>query len=150
MTLAELYLTHRKKMIYKVYPYVKDYSVAEDLVQIAFMRALYTESQYDPKKGSLKGWFTKVLFSCLWNYIREQKKVPITYDIETVLESELLGYEPEPGLLPYVEEVKNPTHKAVLVSYYVFGHSPEEIFTLLGVTQDNTRKIVQRFKEVVK
>jgi DNA-directed RNA polymerase specialized sigma24 family protein len=69
------------------------------------------------------------------------------YDIDLVLENDLLAYEEEPNLRDYVKGVSNTKHKQALLGYFVLGNTYAEIAPLLGLTQDNVRKIVQRFRE---
>ena len=150
MTLEQLYRQHKKSFIFKVYPYTHLYDVSEDLVQEAFTKAYLNLPQYDKKKGALKGWFTKILFSCLWDYMREKKRHPPTFDIESVLESDLLAYEEEPDLQTYLQQVKNPLHKSILIAHLILGCSPQEVSGVLGTTPENVRKTVQRFREGTK
>lgn len=147
MNIETLYTNYRKSFVSKVRPYVQSWDVAEDIVQDAFTRAMTCIDQYDKRKGSLKGWFTKILFSCVWKHLRELKKRPPMYDIDMVLENDLLAYEEEPNLRDYVKGVSNAKHKQALLGYFVLGNSYAEIAPLLGLTQDNVRKIVSRFRE---
>ena len=147
MNIENLYTNYRKSFVSKVRPYVQSWDVAEDIVQDAFARAMTCIDQYDKRKGSLKGWFTKILFSCVWKHLRELKKRPPMYDIDLVLENDLLAYEEEPNLRDYVKGVSNVKHKQALLGYFVLGNTYAEIAPLLGLTQDNVRKIVQRFRE---
>lgn len=146
MTLAQLY-KDRRKFIFKINPHIRDYNTSEDLVQDAFLKAFEKIGQFDPKKGSLKGWFTKVLFSCVWDYVRSTRKVPAMLDIALVLEHDILAYEPDPELTDIIRDVKNPEHRRVLLAHMVLGYSPKEISQVSGMTQDNVRKIIQRFRE---
>ena len=91
MNLETLYTKQRKTFVSKVRPYVLSYDVAEDIVQDAFTRAVSCLHQYDKRRGSIKGWFMKILFSCVWKHLRELKKRPPLLDIETVIESDLLN-----------------------------------------------------------
>lgn len=147
MTLASLYETNRTTFVRKIRPYVRGYDVAEDIVQDAFTRAVSRHKQYDPRKGSLKGWFTKILFSCVWSYLRAVRKSPPTFDIDLVSESELPATEEEINLYEYIENTHNPCHKQVLIGYFVLGYSYKELAEMLGMTQDNCRKVVQRFRD---
>ena len=147
MTIEELYKKERQGFIRKVLPYLRKWEVAEDIVNEAFTKALSCQHQYDKNRGPLKAWFTKILFSCVWSYIREQKKVPPLYDIDLVLESDLLIYEEEPDLREYVRKTPNTKHRQVLLGYFVLGATYEELSSLSGLTQDNIRKIVQRFRK---
>lgn len=150
MNLEQLYKQQRRAFVFKVRPYVQDFDAAEEIVQEAFTKAISSQHQYDPKKGPLKGWFTKVLFSCVWSHLRELKKRPPMYDIDLVLESDLLAYEEEPNLRQYVSKVFNTKHRQVLLGYFVVGNTYAEIASLLGLTQDNVRKICQRFRDSFK
>lgn len=147
MNLEQLYKQQRRAFVFKVRPYVQSYDMAEEIVQDAFTKALSFYHQYDPRKGPIKGWFTKVLFSCVWSHLRELKKRPPMYDIDLVLESDLLAYEEEPNLRQYISKVFNTKHRQVLLGYFVVGNTYPEIASLLGLTQDNVRKIVQRFRD---
>lgn len=146
-SLEALYGTHRRTFVSKIRPYVRSFDVAEDLVQEAFTRAVDKLSQFNPKKGSLKGWFTKILFSLVWSHLRTLKKTPPMYDIDLVLESDLLAYEEEPNLRKYVAGVVNVKHKQVLLGHFLLGYSYKELAAMLDMTQDNTRKVVQRFRD---
>lgn len=147
MTLESLYAKHRKNFIFKLYPYVHNYELAEDLVQDAFARAFSKLDQYDEKKGSVKGWFTKILFSCLWNHKKQNKRQPITYDIDSVSESDLLAYQEEPNLREYLESVPNTKHRKALISYFLLGHSYSETAAVSGLDVNNVRQVVSRFRE---
>ena len=148
MTLNNLYLLGRRDFIFKIISYTKSYDVAEEIVQEAFVKAIEKFSQYDPKKGKLRGWFTKILFSCLWNYMRERRKHPHMIDIDDATEKDMLSYEEMPELRSYLDSsVLNTKHRQVLIAYVVLGNTPKEIADVLGVTQDNVRKILQRFRD---
>lgn len=149
MTLEELFRTHRKFFIFKMKRYVHEWGLAEDLVQEAFVKALLCQSQYNAKKGSLKGWFTKILFSHLWSYMRDVKKSPKMCDIDLVSEQDLFSYGEYHNLYNYVTQVANPIHQKVLVGFFVFGYTYKELATMFNLTQSNIRKIVQRFREEV-
>jgi DNA-directed RNA polymerase specialized sigma24 family protein len=67
-----------------------------------------------------------------------------------VSESDLPATEEEINLYEYIENTHNPCHKQVLIGYFVLGYSYKELAEMLGMTQDNCRKITQRFRELVK
>lgn len=147
MNLFELYQNKRVYFIKKIRRYVHDHETAEDIVQAAFVKGFEKYDQYNPKKSSLKTWMTKVLFSTLWNHVREVKKLPPLYDIEGVLNSELLAYEEEPSLREYIRSIPNTKHRQILLGVFVLGNTYQEVADLANVTEDNVRKIVQRFRE---
>lgn len=148
MTLEQLYKDNRKKFIQKLLPYTKNYAVAEDLVQEAFIKAINRQHQFDPKRGSLKGWFVKVLFSGLWDYMRVEKRKPFTFNLDTLLETDLFSYEEVPELEDKIEDIKNPRHRKIIYLYMVLGYSYLETAEQCVTTQVNIRKIVQRFRGI--
>lgn len=150
MNLEEFYKRNYRSSIKKVMPYVSDYAVAEDLVQEAFTKALGCIDQYDEKKGEFKGWFTKVLFSVLWNYKRANKRIPNTIDISEVLDSEELSYCDEIDLIPYLKKRTNKHHRKVLIARFLLGYSDTETAEVCKTSPENVRKVVQRFRETVR
>lgn len=150
MSLEAFYKANYLSSIKKIMPYVSNYAVAEDIVQEAFVKALGCIEQYDPKKGEFKGWFTKILFSVLWNYKRDNKRIPNTIDISEVLDSEELSYCDEIDLIPYLKRRSNKQHRKVLIARFLLGYSDKETAEVCKTTPENVRKVVQRFRETVK
>lgn len=146
MTLEQLYKDNKKRYIRKVYPYLPNQEVCEDIVQEAFAKALNKFHTYDPKRGGLSTWFNSVLFSVLWSYKRSLRKDPAMVNILDYLECDDLAYYEDTELFEIIETVKNRKHQKVLVSHFVLGYSYKETATHLNITQDNVRKIVQRFR----
>lgn len=146
MTLEQLYKTQRRHFIYKIYPYLNSYAVAEDLVQEAFIKAFTKVAQYDVKKGTMKSWFNSILFSLMWNHKRYIKRQPHQVDITNYLDSEDFGYTEDINLTSVLDGVKNKAHRRVLVLNLVLGYSLGETASLSKETQGNVRKIVQRYR----
>lgn len=146
MILEQLYKTQRRHFIYKVYPYLNSYALAEDLVQDAFVKAFTKLDQYDVKKGTIKSWFNSILFSLMWNHKRHLKRQPHQVDITNYLDSEDFSYSEDIDLTSVLEEVKNNTHRRVLVLHLVLGYSLAETASLTKEQQGNVRKIVQRYR----
>lgn len=146
MTLEHLYKTGRKGYVYKINYYLHNYTVAEDLVQDAFIKAFTKIDQYDVKKGTMKSWFNSILFSLLWNHKRHLKRQPFQVDIANYLDSEDFAYTEDTNLVAVLDEVKNKAHRRVLVLNLVLGYSLAETANLSKETQGNVRKIVQRYR----
>lgn len=146
MTLEQLYRDNKKRYVRKIYPYVHNQEVCEDIVQEAFSKAISKLHTYNPKRGGLSTWFNSVLFSVLWNYKRSLRKDPTMVNILDYLECDELCYYEDRELFDIIDKVKNRMHQKVLVSNFVLGYSHQETATNLNITQDNVRKIVQRFR----
>ena len=146
MTLEQLYKTGRKSYVYKINYYLHNYAIAEDLVQDAFLKAFTKADQYDVKKGAIKAWFNSILFSVLWNYKRSLKRQPFQVNILDYLDSEEFAYCEDTSLTKVLDNVKNKSHKRVLVLNLVLGYSLAETANLTKEQQGNVRKIVQRYR----
>jgi len=146
MTLEQLYKTQRRHFIFQIYPYLKSFETAEELVQEAFLKAFNKISQYDPAKGTMKSWFNSILFSVMWNYKRQQKRIPYTVDVADYLDCEDFAYYEDTCLETILDSVKNIKHRRVLVLHLVLGYSLEEISVLMKEHQGNVRKIIQRYR----
>lgn len=149
MTLDQLHRQHYKDFIKKIYPYLNNYAAAEEVVQDAFVYALERISQFDPLKSQLKTWFTKILFSRLWNEKRKNKKTPKTCELESIAESCGVNNPASSNISSLILAVKNVRHQHVLFCHFVLGNSYVEVSDITGYTEDNVRKIVQRFRETV-
>lgn len=150
MTLTELYVKNKVRYVRKIYPYLHNQEACEDVVQEAFVKALDKFHTFDCKKSGLATWFNKVLFSVLWNYKRSLKQIPPAIDILDVLDAEDFAYYEDTELSDILSSVKNKGHQKVLVAHFILGYDYKEVASHLSLTQDNVRKIVQRFREEVK
>lgn len=144
MTLEELF-KDREIFVKRVMPYVKCYDVAEDVVQNAFIKAFIYKDKYDETRASLKTWFNKILYSCVWD-AKKKPKIK-TVDID---EFDDKGYVEEyDNLETFVENITNPFHRKVLTCFHIYGYSPLEISLLLDTSESNVRKIIERFRRTV-
>lgn len=147
MNIEQLYKTNQRNFLHKILPYVKSREIAEDIVQDAFVKAVSCIDQYNPKRGEIKGWFNKILFSTLWNYKRKAKKTPHSVCIDDILENEELSYQEGDWLEGQIRLVKNPDHQRILFAYMALGYSDREAALVCETSPENVRKVVQRFRE---
>lgn len=150
MMLENVYRTNKQKLIFKVYRYTKDYSLSEDIVQTAMVKALCSLSDYDATRGSLKGWLTKIVFSCLWDHFRKEKKKPPTLNLESVNDEDLVTYQDYPFLWEYLLRLRNIKHRHILWDYLVLGYDDKETGGMNSVSPESVRKAVERFRAYTK
>ena len=127
--------------------YVKDQDLAEDIVQQAFLKSLICYHTFDDKKSSIKTWFSQVLFSELWSYLRNKNKQPPLLDIEEYLDHESLGRDDQDLLRKIVEAIDNKLHRQIIISKIVLGYTYQECGELYSMKQSTIRKVVQRFRK---
>lgn len=144
MTLETLYRDYYQQFIYKIYPYLHSYDVAEEVVQEAFAKAMIKINTYNPNKGGIKNWFHSILFNTMWAYKRAVKKTLPSNgsdELEQVLQNDPPDYE------ALFSSVKNDFHRKILITYFMMGYSYKEVSEVMGVGRYNVRKIIQRFKK---
>lgn len=135
---------------------VSDTSVAEDVLQEAYYRAVKFYPSYDPERGSLSKWFNKIMYNALRDeYCKD--KVGLAKDVadckpEDVIEDIYnLSQDKREFLYSNLNRVANKKHKRILYLFFVLGYSSSEICMIEdSVTQSNVTTVVNRFKESLK
>jgi len=151
MTIEALYIRSKRKFIYKILPIVKNWELAEDLVQDAMIKALEKYPLYDPKRSKEETWFNCILFSTVWNWKRKEKR-QVELDAKPIEEFEdlFIAATDDSSFADLdMGGVKNHLHKLLLELHLKNGYSARELSTLFGLELSNTRKILQRYKAVL-
>ncbi|WP_090737962.1 sigma-70 family RNA polymerase sigma factor [Paracoccus homiensis] len=131
--------------------------LAEDAVQDAFVLIWRRAAQFDPGRGSAKGWLYTILRNrCLTMLRREDREIATEMsELETVSGADLVdqafdGLERSTGLRQCLERLDAPTRLAIL-SAYVLGHSHGEIAgrldTPLGTVKARVRRGLLKLRE---
>jgi len=142
--LEEFFVCNRRHLINKIYPYIKSYDVAEEIVQDAFLKAITNPEALNLKRGTLKTWLNSILFSTLWDYKRKARKEHVLFSNEEPLD---IGEHIEEKMSSLLCEVVNVFHRRILSLKFEYGYSYKEIADLLKINIHNVKKIVQRFKK---
>ena len=148
MSIESFYRASKSKFIRKILPIVKDQTLAEDLLHDALIRAIERESTYDPKRASEETWFRCILFSTVWDWKRLQRKQLdiVETDLEDLLDEVLTPSLELMGDLN-INEFKNVVHKKVFYLRFVLGYTVQEVSSLLELSEENVRKILQRMRK---
>lgn len=141
---------HRNLMIYAV-SLTNDLSIAENLVQNTFVKALLTYKE----TGSFKYWITKVLRNEYLNSIRDNKKIS-----ETPIDEFDIAHNNNPlDQLIQNENLKEIAHAIsqlpikyrIVISATVYMQLDDsEIANLINSNEANVRKIRSRAREKLK
>lgn len=123
---------------------------AEDILQIAYYRALRYKKAFNPEKR-LDDWFFFILENALKAYRnaeKQQKEIEFFDDgreISDTLYSQQL-------LKVMIKEIdaKNEVHKEVLTLHFLEDWSIKQIPEVLDVSFWNAHQIVKRFKNEIK
>ena len=145
--LEKIYRKDRDKLVRKLNKILKNTEEAEDVLQNAFIRAFKIFHKYDDKRSSVTTWFNMIMMTELWEQMRKNKKIPFASDVTTCKIESPDNISITGVLQMDLEKVENEQHRNVLLAYYVYGFSYQEIAFMYDLTQFNTRKIIQRYRE---
>lgn len=145
-----LYNTYKNLMLYKAYTILQDKSLAEDAVHNAFIKILKKISKYDFTDSHKTSAFVVIVVENVAKtmYKKEHKILPVELgDIEsnvnlaeaaeTRLDAEYIASKI--AQLP-------PLYRDILTLKFLNELSDKEIASVLGITNSNARKRLQRAK----
>jgi RNA polymerase sigma-70 factor (ECF subfamily) len=145
-----IYQHHAPKMLCVCRQYVKDIHLAEDVMITAFMK-VFTNLKSFENKGSFEGWIRRIMIHECISFIRVQKKVAYTDDLEW---SEPV--EDEEEQLWTAEELQRAIdalpegYKMVFNLYVLEGLKHREISELLGISEGTSKSQLSHAKNLLK
>ena len=120
--LKQLYQKYRKEIYLYLYSLCKNSSLAEDLLQETFLKALLS---LPDDHTNMRAWLYLVARNLFFNYYRREKeKVP----------------------LGEVQQIQNTASQEILLMQYFGGLSQKEIAAILKMTPENVRVLSYRAK----
>ena len=138
----------------------RDHSLAEDVVQETFARALSREAEYDPTRGSVGSWLTVLSRNVIRDHLRAHRRsdeLQQTWErIDATLAQTFaaMAERPLPGDVLERAETRDLVHMAVanlpeqyriaLTRKYVDGESLETLAGELGISIDATKSLLAR------
>jgi RNA polymerase sigma-70 factor, ECF subfamily len=145
-----IYQRYASKMLSVCRQYVKDIHHAEDVMITAFMK-VFTHLKTYEGKGNFEGWIRRIMIHECISFIRVQKKVSYTDELEW---SEPV--EDEEELLWTAEELQRAIdtlpegYKMVFNLYVLEGLKHREISELLGISEGTSKSQLSHAKNLLK
>ena len=144
-----------------VFPRVgRDLSLAEDVVQETFLRALGRTGDYDPGRGSLAVWLAWLARNAIRDCIREHRRgeqlgaTAATYDATMTqifqalerrpLSDELLGRAETRDLVTATIAALPPRYRDALEGKYVREDSMSVLAATLAITEEAAKSLLAR------
>lgn len=141
MNLDDFYKTNFNKLVRSSSRYLRcNYHDAEDVVSEAFVKASKGFHNYDPARGEIGAWFSRILKRAQSDY---RKKIQSEFDdylISVMSEPEELTVDDS-----VFDGVDNEQHKQILIRHLSHGETKAEIAYSLNIKIDTVRKIIDRF-----
>jgi RNA polymerase sigma-70 factor (ECF subfamily) len=142
----QLYEHYASGMLGLCVRYVGDIQEAEDIMIGGFMRIYEKMDQYEGK-GSFEGWMKRIMINESLGFIRRNKSMYITEDIEEVaykIKYEMLQDTLEAqDLLRLINELPSG-YRAVFNLYAIEGYTHKEIGELLGISENTSKSQLSR------
>ncbi|WP_156289531.1 RNA polymerase sigma factor [Oceanobacillus salinisoli] len=138
---------------------IKDHSAAEDIVQDAFIKTIYSTPQIE-SETQLIAWIKVVTKNLTLNYIRKNKKIRNQEDMESVfisemdyhaetVESEVEGKILEENIKTSLLEIY-PDYRVLIELKWKKQKSNKEIAERLGTTEGAVKQKLHRAREALK
>ena len=126
--------------------YLSDESALRDIMQESFFKLHRSREQYDSTK-KFRPWLFTICHNTLIDALRKQGRQQEVYRAEQVDEVADTSLSTSPRERPIDEELLRPLKekdRQIIALRFEQELSYEEVATALGLSQDNTRKILSR------
>ncbi len=146
----EIYDLYSQAMYNTAYNIVKRPTVAEDMMQEAFLKAFSKIDTYE-EGGSFGGWLKRITTNHCLDWIR--KKRPYIVDFEEAKEkADTIEDEPSEESELYAEVMKGveklPSQQHIVVKlFYIEGYAHKEIAEMLEITELASRSLLHRARK---
>lgn len=149
----ELYLLFADEMMSIAIRYVKDLPSAKDLVQDTFLTFFKKINQYDPQKGTLGAWLSRILINTAFGEYRKNKKIVYIGDDampdQVSDESSALDKLEAEDLIKLINRLPEGT-RIIFNLKVIEGYSHTEIGKMLQITASTSRSQLTRAKKLLR
>lgn len=140
-----LYIMYSDSIFHFIERMIRDYHRAEDLTQETFMKAFKSYDCFN-HQSSVKTWLYKIARNISIDYIRKQKMIITSIQIndkyekevikstETIVEARETSFE----LYQAIEKLKD-AYKKVIVLRRIMGYSIKEVSNILGWSENKVK-----------
>ena len=138
----------------------RDATLAEDVVQETFAKALARTADYDPQRGSVGSWLAVLSRNVIRDHLREHRRADQLLEVWDRIDATLaqtfaaMAERPLPGEVLERAETRDLVHMAIanlpeqyrsaLTRKYVDGESLETLAHDLGISVDATKSPLAR------
>lgn len=147
----KLYSEHRKSLQLYLYSICRDYSLAEELMQETFVKAMLT---LNDTHGNFKAWLFTVGKNLALNRIKRDKRVDLTDEFEHFVAdqdiiTELITGEKNKRLYQVILALPMRMRQIVTLHYFS-GLSLNQIAEILNMSPGNVRIVAYRARQEMK
>lgn len=127
---------------------------AEDIFHNAMVRAIQYYPTFDSNKGTLEGWFARILFNQLGQYFRKEKKHYVEELSEDEEDRGNSGNDNEMDNLfassSSYSNCSSSDRNTILNLVFVKGYTYKEVSMLGGFSEYTVKQLCSQFKKGIK
>lgn len=144
----QIVIRYKDRLIYFIQRYVKNYDVAEDLMQDVFVYVLINRKEYD-FKYSLKTYLYTIAKSRAINYLKRQKKIVFLKDDDVLVEENdsveeiIFRKEKEENIIKAIKKLK-PEWQSIIYLSKIEEMKYKDICKILGKSLPQVKSSIHR------
>lgn len=144
--LRDLYVQEGPRLLGVAKRLLRDTALAEDIVHEAFIKIWNGAAQFDPARGSARGWMFSVTRHLALNLLRNQaRETPFSEDHEMPAEEDDGFYaQAHSGRIHRCLEQLDPQRRSCILHAYVDGYSHAQISQRLGTPLGTVKAWIKR------
>lgn len=141
--LRDLYVQESQRLLGVAKRLVRDTALAEDIVHDAFIKIWNGAAQFDPARGSARGWMFSLTRHLALNFIRDNSR-EIQGDFDEVEDTATFDAQVHSGRIHHCLEQLDPARRVCILHAYVDGYSHAEISHKLGTPLGTVKAWIKR------
>ncbi|GAB4402915.1 MAG: sigma-70 family RNA polymerase sigma factor [Bacteroidia bacterium] len=147
-----LYEKYYDTMSWVCFRYLKDKTLAEDLVHEGFLKVFRSIDSYE-HRGSLEGWMRRIMVNCCLDYLRRQKRFPGEVDIAQAgmqaVDEDVVAEMQAEFIFELVQELP-PLYRAVFNMNVIEGYPHKDIAEQLDIKESTSRAYLTEAKKLLR
>lgn len=144
----QYYNLYSQELFGIAYSYTRNKSDSEDIIQNVFVKMIVSKKKFKSDKD-LKYWLIRLTMNESIDLLRKERKENELKEPEMVYTLPDNNTSEYPDLLYYISKLEDK-YRRVIILYYYNNYSNKEIAELLGIKEDNVRKLLERGRNLLK
>ena len=144
----QYYNLYSQELFGIAYSYTRNKSDSEDIIQNVFVKMIVSKKKFKSDKD-LKYWLIRLTMNESIDLLRKERKENELNEPEMVYTLPDNNTSEYPDLLYYISKLEDK-YRRVIILYYYNNYSNKEIAELLGIKEDNVRKLLERGRNLLK
>ena len=144
----QYYNLYSQELFGIAYSYTRNKSDSEDIIQNVFVKMIVSKKKFKSDKD-LKYWLIRLTMNESIDLLRKERKENELNEPEMVYTLPDNNTREYPDLLYYISKLEDK-YRRVIILYYYNNYSNKEIAELLGIKEDNVRKLLERGRNLLK